>query len=121
MWCTTYVLIKYIKKGVYINMNYLLFILSLLYGLLMLLASIKLISFKEHPLVFIVNLIGCFTIFLSVVNDQLLYLGVIILFLAALLNGHFVLKHITFSHILFRFIFSVILILLNLWIHSPFY
>lgn len=98
-------------------MFYILTVLSMLYGILMALATIKIMSFSEHPIIFIINLIGALCLILYVKDYRLLYVGVAILFIAALLNGMIVLNRLTPSHIVVRLIVSLVLIGTNYLIH----
>ncbi|MGY3704327.1 hypothetical protein BW731_03540 [Vagococcus martis] len=98
-------------------MFYILTVLSMLYGILMALATIKIMSFSEHPIIFIINLVGALCLILYVKDYRLLYVGVAILFIAALLNGMIVLNRLTPSHIVVRLIVSLVLIGANYLIH----
>lgn len=98
-------------------MFYILTVLSMLYGILMALATIKIMSFSEHPIIFIINLVGALCLILYVKDYRLLYVGVAILFIAALLNGMIVLNRLTPSHIVVRLIVSLVLISANYLIH----
>lgn len=94
-------------------MFYILSVISMLYGILMALATIKIIPFSEHPIIFIINLVGALCLLLYVKDYRLLYVGVVILFIAALLNGIFILNRLTTTHITIRLIFSLTLISIN--------
>lgn len=98
-------------------MKYVLSIISMLYGLLMALATIKVIVFSEHPIIFIINLVGALCLLLYIKDYRLLYVGVIILFIAAILNGMIILNRLTPSHIVIRLIVSLVLIGANYLIH----
>jgi hypothetical protein len=98
-------------------MKILLFILSITYALLMFAATIKLISVHQHPLVFSCNIIGCLTLLFYVFDYHLLYIGILLLFISALLNGYYILNNITISHVMIRLIFSIFMIYLNNVIH----
>ncbi|WP_462259421.1 hypothetical protein [Vagococcus teuberi] len=99
-------------------MFYILSVISMLYGILMALATIKIMSFSEHPIIFIINLVGALCLLLYVKDYRLLYVGVVILFIAALLNGMIVLNRLTPSHIVVRLVVSFVLIYANYLIHS---
>lgn len=99
-------------------MKILLVILSFLYAVLMAFAAIKTISFHENPLILTINILGTFFILLYIIDYRFLYLGVIILFISALLNGYFILNGLTPSHVTIRLIFSIIVISLNYFLHK---
>lgn len=80
-------------------------------------AAIKLISVHQHPLVFSCNIIGCLTLLFYVFDYHLLYIGILLLFISALLNGYYILNSITISHVMIRLIFSIFMIYLNNVIH----
>lgn len=90
--------------------------LSLLYASAMGGAAIKTISIRHYPGTLLCNLIGVVLVFLSLIKVSFLYLGVGILFFAAILNGVIVFKKVTPRHILIRLIFSIILICFVYWI-----
>lgn len=102
-------------------MKILLVILSFLYAILMAVASIETISYHEYPLILITNLLGVLFIILYVIDYRFLYLGVIILFISAILNGYFILNRVTLSHVTIRLIFSIILISMNFFVHKDSY
>lgn len=98
-------------------MTIILITLAFLYASLMVLASIKSISLSTYPIIFLCNLFGALLVFLYLIDYRFLYLGIVLLFISALLNGRFILKRITFSHVFIRFIFSIVLITLNYFVH----
>ena len=94
-------------------MSTLLTILSFTYAILMLGATIKGIPYSRYPLIYMINILGVIFIFFSLKDYHFLYMGISLLFIAAILNGYFVLGRLTFSHIAYRLAFSAILIYLN--------
>lgn len=99
-------------------MEYVLSIISMLYGLLMALATIKVIVFSEHPLLFTINLVGSLFMLLYLIDYRLLYVGVSILLVASILNGAIILNKLTPTHIIVRLLFSLVLICSNYLIHN---
>lgn len=93
-------------------MKFLVLSIPFIYAFLMLFVTLKLISVQTHPVVFSVNTLGIFLIFLGLLDYRFLYFGISILLVAAILNGYFVLGKITINHHIIRFIFSGLLIYL---------
>lgn len=98
-------------------MNVLFYILLYLYGTIMGVSSFLLFKDATLPLwIMGINLIGSITLFLTPISKYFFYTGIVLIIMAAIINGFWLNGFPNPKHLLIRFIFSLIMILLYRYI-----